>query len=67
MRGDQRVSSQVAAQPGFIEEGKESLESPFTGDQQPHMIARLPDREVWIGLFDDSEGNTLALMSEPRL
>ena len=34
--------------------------------EKPHMIARLPDREVWVGLFDDTEGNTLALMSEPR-
>src|SRR5438477_7350320 len=42
MRGDQRISSQVAAQPGFIEERKESLESSFPGDQQPHMIAVQP-------------------------
>src|SRR5215470_14819540 len=42
VRGDQRVSSQVAAQPGFIEERKESLESSFPGDQQPDMIAIQP-------------------------
>lgn len=35
--------------------------------QAPHLIARLPDREVWMAFFDDTEGNTLALMSEPRL
>ena len=34
--------------------------------QDPHLIARLPDREVWMAFFDDTEGNTLALMSEPR-
>ena len=33
--------------------------------QDPHLIARLPDREVWMAFFDDTEGNTLALMSEP--
>jgi methylmalonyl-CoA/ethylmalonyl-CoA epimerase len=33
---------------------------------EPHLIARLPDREVWMAFFDDSEDNTLALMSEPR-
>jgi predicted enzyme related to lactoylglutathione lyase len=33
----------------------------------PHVIARLPDREVWMAFFDDTEGNTLALMSEPRV
>jgi methylmalonyl-CoA/ethylmalonyl-CoA epimerase len=33
----------------------------------PHRIATLADREVWLADFEDSEGNTLALMSEPRL
>ena len=37
----------------------------FVGD--PHLIARLPDREVWLAEFRDSEENVLALMSEvPR-
>lgn len=35
--------------------------------REPHLIARLPDREVWMAFFDDTEGNTLALMSEPRI
>jgi predicted enzyme related to lactoylglutathione lyase len=34
---------------------------------EPHKIATLADREVWLAEFQDSEGNTLALMSEPRL
>jgi predicted enzyme related to lactoylglutathione lyase len=34
---------------------------------EPHMIAKLPDREVWLADFMDSEGNVLALMSEPRV
>jgi len=34
--------------------------------KDPHLIARLPDREVWMAFFDDTEGNTLALMSEPQ-
>lgn len=33
----------------------------------PHKIATLADREVWLADFQDTEGNTLALMSEPRL
>ena len=32
----------------------------------PHMVGKLPDREIWLADFEDSEGNTLALMSEPR-
>jgi predicted enzyme related to lactoylglutathione lyase len=34
---------------------------------EPHKIATLADREVWLADFEDSEGNVLALMSEPRL
>lgn len=31
---------------------------------EPHMIARLTDREVWLAHFRDSEDNMHALMSE---
>jgi methylmalonyl-CoA/ethylmalonyl-CoA epimerase len=34
---------------------------------EPHSIATLADREVWLADFEDTEGNTLALMSEPRI
>src|SRR5262245_9805652 len=34
---------------------------------EPHMVAKLPDREVWLADFEDGEGNTLALMAEPRV
>lgn len=30
----------------------------------PHVVARLPGREVWMAFFDDSEGNLLAITSE---
>lgn len=33
---------------------------------EPHRIAKLPDHELWMTFFDDTEGNTLALMSEVR-
>jgi predicted enzyme related to lactoylglutathione lyase len=33
---------------------------------QPHLIAKMPDHELWMAFFHDSEGNTLALMSERR-
>ena len=33
----------------------------------PHIIAKMPDHDLWMVFFHDSEGNTLALMSEvPR-
>ena len=31
---------------------------------EPHLVAKLPGREIWICFFDDSEGNVLALTSE---
>jgi methylmalonyl-CoA/ethylmalonyl-CoA epimerase len=30
----------------------------------PHLVARMPDHELWMAFFDDTEGNTLALMAE---
>jgi methylmalonyl-CoA/ethylmalonyl-CoA epimerase len=32
----------------------------------PHLVARLPDHELWMAFFHDGEGNTLALMHEKR-
>jgi predicted enzyme related to lactoylglutathione lyase len=33
---------------------------------KPHLVARMPDHELWMTFFKDSEGNTLALMAEKR-
>ncbi len=33
---------------------------------QPHLIAKMPDHELWMAFFRDSESNLLALMSEVR-
>jgi len=35
-------------------------------EDAPHLIARMPDHELWMTFFKDSEGNVLALMSEVR-
>lgn len=32
----------------------------------PHLIARMPDHELWMTFFNDPDGNLLALMSEVR-
>ena len=37
---------------------------PIVGE--PHVIARMPDHELWMSFFRDTEGNTLALMEERR-
>ena len=33
-------------------------------EHDPHIIATLPDRDVWMAFLRDSEGNLLGLMSE---
>ena len=33
---------------------------------EPHIVARMPDHELWMCVFHDTEGNLQALMSEVR-
>jgi methylmalonyl-CoA/ethylmalonyl-CoA epimerase len=33
-------------------------------EDEPHLIARLPDHDLWMTFFRDSEENLMALMSE---
>ena len=35
-------------------------------DDEPHLIARMPDHELWMVFFKDPDGNQLALMEERR-
>jgi methylmalonyl-CoA/ethylmalonyl-CoA epimerase len=34
--------------------------------REPHMIAKMPDHELWLAEFRDSEDNVMALMEERR-
>ena len=35
-------------------------------ESKPHLIAKMPDHELWMAFFRDSEGNLAGLMSEVR-
>lgn len=35
-------------------------------EAKPHLIAKLPDHELWMAFFRDPDENMLALMSEVR-
>ena len=35
-------------------------------EKKPHLIAKLPDHELWMAFPRDPDGNLLALMSEVR-
>jgi predicted enzyme related to lactoylglutathione lyase len=51
------VSDIKASFAEVVEKGAESV-------GEPHLIAKLADREVWMGFFRDPDRNVLALMSE---
>lgn len=50
----------IHASAAAIREGGAQVEG------EPHLIARMPDHELWMMFFRDTEGNTAALMSEVR-
>ena len=39
-------------------------ESGVQFEDAPHIIARMPDHDLWMVFFRDSEGNLMGLMSE---
>ena len=45
---------------------KELVTQGVTFVGEPHMIAKMPDHELWLAEFRDSEDNVLALMEERR-
>ena len=51
-----------------IQEAFQSLSgrgAPF--EREPHLVARMPDHDLWMAFFRDPDRNLLALMSEvPR-
>ena len=54
-----RVADIHAARDTLVARGARFLD-------EPHLIARLPDHELWMTFLKDSEDNVLALMSEVR-
>ena len=65
--GGERHSSVLYFKVSQIEEAFQMLTSrgvPF--DEKPHLIARMPDHELWMAFFRDPDKNILALMSEIR-
>jgi catechol 2,3-dioxygenase-like lactoylglutathione lyase family enzyme len=46
---------------------RQMLASGVPFEDEPHLIAKMPDHDLWMTFFRDSEENLLALMSEvPR-
>ena len=64
---DSTYSSILYYQTEDIHAAAEQLQgSGVAFEAPPRLIARIPDHELWMAFFRDSEGNLLALMSEVR-
>jgi methylmalonyl-CoA/ethylmalonyl-CoA epimerase len=35
-------------------------------EREPHLVAKMPDHELWMAFMHDPDGNLLALMEEKR-
>jgi methylmalonyl-CoA/ethylmalonyl-CoA epimerase len=47
-------------------EFKVLLDNGAKAEGEPHLIARMPDHELWMAFFRDPDDNMFALMSEVR-
>jgi len=64
---NERLSSLVYYNVSDIQASYETLLSRgVTFDSKPHLIAKMPDHELWMAFFRDSEKNLVGLMSEVR-
>lgn len=54
-----KVSDIATAHAAMVQKGAVS-------DAIPHLIAKMPDHELWIGFLRDPEGNLVGLMEEKR-
>ena len=54
-----KVDDLEAARSTMIDRGVQFVD-------EPHLIARMPDHELWMSFFKDPSDNMLALMSEVR-
>lgn len=65
--GDDQLSSILYYQIENIEAVQKDLAAKGVNFvNPPHMIAKMPDHELWLCEFRDTEGNALALMEEKR-
>lgn len=64
---DHRSSILYFAVPDIKAAHRQMLAASVHFEDEPHFLARMPDHDLWMTFFRDSEQNLLALMSEvPR-
>jgi len=65
--GDKTLSSMLYYFVTDIEGTQRDLEAKGVEfSEEPHLIAKLPDHDLWLSAFKDSEGNMLGIMEEKR-
>jgi len=52
--------------PNIQEAWAELVPRGITIEREPHMIAKMPDHELWMAFFRDPDRNVMALMSEKK-
>ena len=63
----ERISSMLYYKVADLTATYETLVSRgVTFESKPHLIAKMPDHELWMAFFRDSEQNLVGLMSEVR-
>jgi methylmalonyl-CoA/ethylmalonyl-CoA epimerase len=63
----ERISSMLYYKVGDLSAAYETLVSRGVSfESKPHLIAKMPDHELWMAFFRDSEKNMVGLMSEVR-
>jgi len=65
--GVQRTSSIIYFDVADIQHTHQALQErgvEFIGD--PHLVAKMPDHDLWMAFFQDSERNLMAIMAEQQ-
>ena len=65
--GSERFSAAIYFKVGDVEAAHaELLRRGVAFEAAPHLVARMPDHELWMAFFRDPDRNLLALMCEKR-
>jgi methylmalonyl-CoA/ethylmalonyl-CoA epimerase len=53
--------------PDIVKAHRQMLDAGVRCEDTPHLIAKMPNHDLWMTFFRDSENNLLALMCEIRM
>lgn len=63
----ERLGSMLYFKVADIQAARDALAARgLTFEREPHLVAKMPDHELWLAFFRDPDRNALALMCEKR-